>query len=57
MKTRGEIRCSGRVSILFFACSICHYVPYVVLGVKRTHDKNVISYNIRQGVSNDGNEQ
>jgi len=30
MKTRGEIRCSGRVSISCFACGIRHDVPYVV---------------------------
>jgi len=30
IKTRGEIRCSGRVSISWSACGTRHNVPYVV---------------------------
>jgi len=30
MKTRGEIRCSGRVSISCSSCVTRHDVPYVV---------------------------
>jgi len=30
MKTRGEIRCSGRVSISCSVCGTRHDVPYVV---------------------------
>jgi len=40
MKTRGEIRCSGRVCISCSACGTHHDVPYVVL----RNDNNIMAY-------------
>jgi len=44
MKTRGEIRYSGRVNISCSACSTRHDVPYVVSRNENTHDNNIMAY-------------
>jgi len=62
MKTRGEIRCCGRVSISCFACGIRCDVPYVVsrnetYSLQQYHGLHVsLAMVVTKGVSNDGND-